>query len=289
MKNYEEQSYLDLMKKILSEGEEVVDRTGVGTKFIFGEQLSFSLKDQNLPLITTKKTFFKGIVEELLFFLRGDTDTKSLEAVGVNIWKGNTSREFLDKKGLNSLMEGSIGKGYGYQWRNFNSKGIDQLYNLIKSIRENPFSRRHIITAWNPEELKEMALEPCHYSMEFNVHTNNTLSCKFNQRSCDYFLGVPFNICSYALLTKIIAKSCNMESNKVIFSGGNIHLYLNHIDQANEQIKREPFQFPKCNINKNIYSDSIEETIKNIESLEFKDFELVGYKYHDAIKAKMAI
>lgn len=287
MKNLEEKSYLDLMEKIINEGEEVIDRTGVGTKFIFGEQLKFDISN-NLPLLTTKKTYFKGIVEELLFFLRGETNTKKLEEVNVNIWKGNTSRDFLDKKGLNNLPEGSLGKGYGYQWRNFNSQGVDQLFNLIKSIRENPFGRKHIITAWNPAQLNEMALEPCHYSMEFNVHTNNSLSCKFNQRSCDYFLGVPFNICSYALMTQIIANACNLKTNKLIFSGGNIHLYLNHIEQAKEQLKRDPYEFPTCNI-KNIYDDSIEKTISNIENLKFSDFELKNYKFHSAISAKMAI
>lgn len=288
MTNYEEQSYLELMKKIINEGEEVIDRTKVGTKFIFGEQLSFSLKDNKLPLLTTKKVFFKGIVEELLFFMRGDTDTKNLEKVGVNIWKGNTSREFLDSKGLTDLPEGSLGKGYGYQWRNFNSQGIDQLYNVIKSIRENPFGRKHIISAWNPAQLNEMALEPCHYSMEFNVHTNKTLSCKFNQRSCDYFLGVPFNICSYALMTKIIANACGLDGNKVVFSGGNIHLYTNHIDKAMQQIERDPFEFPTCTI-KNVYSDSIEETIKNIESLKLEDFVLNNYNSHGALNAIMAV
>lgn len=286
--NLEEKSYLKLMEKILNEGEDVIDRTQVGTKFIFGEQLTFSLKENKLPLLTTKKVFFKGIVEELLFFLRGDTDTKKLESVGVNIWKGNTSREFLDNKGLSNLPEGSLGKGYGYQWRNFNSEGIDQLYNLIKSIRENPFGRKHLIVAWNPAQLKEMALEPCHYAMEFNVHTNNSLSCKFNQRSCDYFLGVPFNICSYSLMTKIIANACNLDSNKVIFSGGNIHLYSNHLDQAKEQLTREPFEFPTCKI-KNVYSESIEETIKNIEDLKLEDFVVEGYNCHKPLNAKMAI
>jgi thymidylate synthase len=286
--NIQERKYLDLMQEIIDDGKEVIDRTGVGTKSIFGTQLKFSLQNDTLPLITTKKVFFRGVVEELLFFLRGETQTKILEEKGINIWKGNTSREFLDKKGLSYLEEGDLGKGYGFQWRSFGGSqensihGIDQIVNLIDGIKNDPSSRRHIVTAWNPQQLDEMALPPCHWSFQMYVRDGG-LSCLWNQRSVDTFLGLTYNLCSYALLTHIIAKCCGLKAKEVIFNGGDTHLYLNHIDQAKLQISREPFDFPKINITKEI------NNINDIENLKFDDFELIGYKHHEAIKAPMAI
>lgn len=286
--NFEELKYLELIDELIKNGDESLDRTGTGTKSLFGKQLKFSLEDNTLPLLTTKKVFFRGVVEELLFFLRGETQTKLLEEKGINIWKGNTSREFLDKKGLNYLEEGDLGKGYGFQWRSFGGSqehcinGIDQIAYLIDGIRNDPYSRRHIVTAWNPQQLDEMALPPCHWSFQMYVR-NGKLSCLWNQRSVDTFLGLPFNIASYALLTHIIAKCSNLEAKEIIFNGGDVHLYNNHIEQAKIQLEREPFKFPKIKINKEI------KNISDIENLEFKDFELIGYESHKTIEAKMAI
>lgn len=295
--NNEEQKYLDLMQCILETGEARDDRTGVGTKSIFGTQLRFSLRNNTLPLLTTKKMFLKGIVEELLFFIRGETDTKKLEAKGVSIWKGNTSREFLDSRGLTYLPEGDMGKGYGFQWRKYgedineltlrwfinSTMGIDQLQTVIEGIRKDPFSRRHIITAWNPQQLHEMALPPCHMTIQFYVGKNNELSCQFYMRSVDYFLGLPFNIASYALFTHIMARATGLQAKEVIFSGGDTHLYVTHLEAIKEQLQRKPYVFPQLKIKKIITS------VKDMEALTFEDFELINYQAHPAIKASMAI
>lgn len=271
----QEQAYLDLMQSILDLGIESKDRTGIGTLSIFGSKLEFDLNGK-LPLLTTKKMFSKGIIEELLFFLRGETDTKLLEAKGVNIWKGNTSREFLDSVGLNHLPEGSLGKGYGYQWRNFG--GVDQIKELIDGLKNNPTSRRHIVSAWNAGELKEMALQPCHMFFQMYVR-NNKLSCQFYMRSVDVFLGLPFNIASYALLTYLVAEMLNMQTDKLIFVGGDTHLYMNHLEQAKVQISRTPFDFP---------SVIVPKTDLNFD-VTYKDFSINNYVSHPALKAEMAI
>lgn len=286
--NQEEQNYLNLLKEIIDIGDKQMDRTGVGTLSIFGGKLKFSLENNTLPLITTKKMFFRGIVEELLFFIRGETNTKLLEEKGVNIWKGNTSREFLDSRGLTNLPEGHMGKGYGFQWRNFNgdylvNNGVDQLKNAINTIKNNPYDRRIIISAWNPFQLNEAALPPCHTSVQFYVNSKKELSSQFTMRSSDAYLGVVYNFCSYALLTHIIAKVCNLKPKEVIFIGGNIHVYMNHLEQVKEQISRVPYNFPKISINKELNS------LEDIESLKFEDFKLENYKYYPAIKANMAI
>jgi len=287
--NKEEQKYLDLLEEVIGCGNDKTDRTGVGTYSIFGSSLRFSLEDNTLPLLTTKKMFFKGVVEELLFFIRGATDTKILEEKGVNIWKGNTSREFLDSRGLTHLKEGNMGKGYGYQWRRFGESdcecsmfGVDQLTNVFQSIKNDPSGRRHIITAWNPQQLKEMALPPCHCFIQFYV-ANGELSCQWYQRSVDTFLGLPFNIASYALFTHIMAKATGLKAREVIFVGGDVHIYKSHMDQINEQLKREPYNFPKIAITKEINS------IEDMENLQFEDFKLIDYKCHQAIKATMAV
>ncbi len=292
--NHEEQQYLNLLQNILDNGTEKEDRTGIGTVGIFGSNLRFSLKDNTLPLLTTKKMFLRGIIEELLFFIRGDTDTKLLEQKGVNIWKGNTTREFLNKRGLSYLPEGSIGKGYGYQWRNFGGTeradlykhvlkdGVDQLKIALDMIRKDPNSRKNIISAWNPQQLKEMALEPCHMLFQFQVD-GNKLNLLWFQRSVDTFLGLPFNIASYAILNMLFAKAANLEPGDLIFSGGDTHIYKNHVEQVKQQLTREPFDFAKLNINSQINS------IEDMEKLSFEDFSVSNYQSHSSIKAEMAV
>ena len=293
--NDEERKYLDLLRDILH-GSERSDRTGVGTIGIFGTQLRFSLENNRVPMLTTKKMFVKGIIEELLFFLRGDVNTKLLEDKGVNIWKGNTTREFLDKRGLKDLPEGNMGKGYGYQWRKFgeqfpdcrndecyiDTSGVDQLSQVIHTLKTNPTDRRIIMSAWNPKQLPEMALPPCHMMVQFYVD-NGKLSSQFYMRSVDSFLGLPFNLLSYAILTRIIAQTVGMEAKELVFVGGDTHIYLNHQKQAIEQIIRDPYPFPTMTINKSL------STVEDIEALQLDDFKFEGYQCHPAIKAEMAV
>ena len=283
--NQEEQSYLQLLKEIIDTNQYKGDRTGIGTYSMFGSKLKFSLRNNTIPLLTTKKVFFKGVVEELLFFLRGDTDTKKLEEKGVNIWKGNTSRDFLDKHGLKSLPEGDMGLGYGFQWRDFGTsdgQGFDQIADVIDKLKNSPNDRRILFSAWNPSALHLMALPPCHILAQFYVY-DNKLSCQFYMRSVDTFLGLPFNVASYAVLTHILAKATNLEANELIFVGGDTHIYKNHLEAVDTQLSRQPYEFPTLNINKSISS------IQDIEKLEFTDFELKNYKCHPTIKAEMAV
>jgi len=292
----QELEYLNLLENIIYNGSIRDDRTGIGTYSLFGTQLRFSLENDVVPMLTTKKMFTKGVIEELLFFLRGETDTKKLEAKGVNIWKGNTSREFLDKRGLSYLPEGDMGLGYGWQWRNFGGEietsyhttrhfvnpGIDQVSEIINTLKTNPNDRRMIISAWNPLQLKDTALPPCHIMVQFYVD-NSKLSAQFYMRSVDTFLGLPFNILSYAILTRIIAKAVGMECKELIFVGGDTHVYKNHLDQVKLQVNREPYEFPKMIINKDL------STIEDIEKLSLEDFEIFNYNHHPAIIAPMAI
>jgi thymidylate synthase len=292
--NHEEQAYLDLLKNILDNGTTKQDRTGVGTIGVFGSHLKFSLENNTLPLLTTKKMFLRGIVEELLFFIRGETDTKKLEAKGVNIWKGNTSRDFLDKRGLGYLPEGDMGKGYGFQWRNFGGTqksydyknhprdGVDQLSKALDMIRKEPNSRKIIVSAWNPAQLDEMALEPCHCFIQFQVD-NGKLNLMWFQRSVDTLLGLPFNTSSYTILAMLFAKAAKLEPGNLIFCGGDTHIYKNHLPQVAEQITRAPYPFPQLTIEKEINS------IEDMENLSFEDFKLHNYQCHPAIKAEMAV
>jgi len=278
--NQEEKNYLLMLEDILNNGSVRSDRTGIGTKSIFGTKLRFSLENNVVPMLTTKKMYVKGVIEELLFFLRGDTDTKKLEAVGVNIWKGNTSREFLDKRGLSAYPEGEMGPMYGAQWRNF--CGIDQLSNAIDLLKRDPYSRRIVVSAYNPSVSHLTVLDPCHMFFQFYAD-GGKVSCQFYMRSVDSFLGLPFNILSYAILTRIVAKVVGMEAKELVFVGGDTHIYQNHVSQVLEQISRDPYDFPTMMINAEL------NDVCDIEALKYSDFEFQGYKCHPSIKADMAV
>jgi thymidylate synthase len=294
--------YLDLAKKVLKNGNERIDRTGVGTISNFGESLRFDISNGTVPLLTTKQVPLKACIEELLFFCRGDTDTKILNARGVKIWNANSSREFLDKRGLRHYKEGVAGPIYGWQWRFFGAKysqafadtsdidtskigGIDQLENVLHQLKTDPFSRRIIISAWNPVDLNKMCLPACHYSIQFYVEEKNGekyLSALFNMRSSDVFLGLPFNIASYSILLHILAKKAGMKTKEIVYTGGDVHIYKNHINQMKEQMTRTPRPFPK------IHLDSRIEYI-DWSDIKYSDFELIGYFPYQKIKAEMAV
>ncbi len=283
----DERNYLQLIHDLLHEGVDCDDRTGVGTLSTFGAQIRFSLAGGTLPLLTTKKMFTRGVVEELLWFLRGETDSKILEAKGVNIWKGNTSREALDKRGLTNYPEGEGGPIYGHQFRNFGGakggdgkSGVDQVEEVLYLLREDPNSRRMVINLWNPCDLDKMALPPCHMVYQFRVY-GNKLSCSMYQRSCDTFLGLPFNICSTALMTYIFAKLTGLVPHEIVISIGDAHIYKNHVEQVKKQLKRAPYCFPKLQI-KN-------RGQKCVEDFKAEDFIVLGYESHEAISAPMAV
>ena len=283
---HEENQYLNLIKNILDHGFFEEGRNG-RTKSIFGHSMRFSLENNKIPILTTKKTAWKTCLKELLWFIRGQTDNKILKEQGVHIWDANGSREFLNSRGLTEYEEDELGPIYGYQWRQFNkaykcdwSQGIDQLQQIIDALKDvkQRTSRRLVMTAWNPCQLNEMALPPCHIMCQFNVHGGNKLSCSMYQRSGDFPLGIPFNIASYSFLTHLIAKHCGLEAYEFIHFVGNCHIYESHIDAMNTQILREPFEFPTVVI-KNVR--------ENINDYEVDDFEVENYKSHDAIKMKM--
>ena len=286
---HQEQQYLDLIKNILDNGTWEEGRNG-RTKSIFGNMMRFDLTNGKIPILTTKKTAWKTCLKELLWFIRGETDNKLLQDQGVHIWDGNTTREFLDSRGLN-YREGLIGPGYGFQWRNFNApydaetggpaeKGIDQLQQIIDALKDpaQRTSRRLVMTAWNPCQLNEMALPPCHILCQFNVHDGNKLSCSLYQRSCDEFIGQPINIASYSFLTHLIAKHCGLEAYEFVYFMGNCHIYENAIDACKLQITREPYPFPTV---------SIKQVRENISDYIVDDFIIDGYQSHDAIKVAM--
>ena len=261
--------YLDLMQRVLESGAEKHDRTGTGTLSIFGHQMRFDLAE-GFPLITTKKLFTKAIIYELLWFLRGDTNVRWLQDHGVSIWD-----EWADETG-------DLGPVYGYQWRSWPTRDggtIDQISNLISDIRRNPDSRRLIVTAWNPADVPNMALPPCHCLFQFYV-ANGRLSCQLYQRSADIFLGVPFNIASYALLTMMVAQVTGLKAGEFIHTLGDAHLYLNHIEQAREQLSRNPFALPTMHLN---------PEVKDIFAFRYEDFRLENYQAHPHIKAKVAV
>jgi len=264
-----ERGYLDLLSDVLQNGARKTDRTGTGTLSVFGRQLRFGLAD-SFPLLTTKKLHTKSILTELLWFLRGDTNVKWLQERGVTIWD-----EWADENG-------NLGPVYGYQWRHWRTpdgREIDQIQNLIGSLKTKPDSRRHIVSAWNPADVDKMALPPCHALFQFYV-ANGRLSCQMYQRSADLFLGVPFNIASYAALTLMVAQVTDLKPGEFVLTLGDAHIYLNHLDQVREQLTRSPRPFPKLKLN---------PAVKELLEFRYEDFTLEGYDPHPAIKAPIAV
>ena len=261
--------YQELLRLVLENGKFKPDRTGTGTYAVFGAQARFPLAD-GFPLLTTKKLHVKSIIYELLWFLRGETNIKYLNEHGVSIWD-----EWADS-------DGNLGRVYGAQWCDWRApdgRSINQIDRVIDQVKQNPDSRRHIVTAWNPGELERMALPPCHALFQFFVHAGE-LSCQLYQRSVDLFLGVPFNIASYALLTLMVAQVCGLKPGAFVHTFGDLHLYSNHLDQAKQQLAREPRPQPQMKLN---------PAVKNIHDFRFEDFDLVGYSPHPAIKAPIAV
>lgn len=263
------QQYLDLMSHVLTKGTRKSDRTGTGTLSTFGYQMRFDLAE-GFPLVTTKKIYTKSVVAELLWFLEGSTNVRPLQEQGCSIWD-----EWADE-------DGELGPVYGHQWRSWPTPGggqIDQIANVVESLRTNPDSRRHIVSAWNVAEVDKMALPPCHTMFQFYV-ADETLSCQLYQRSADIFLGVPFNIASYALLTSMMAQVVGLQPGEFVHTLGDAHLYLNHIEQAKTQLERNPLDLPELRLNPEITS---------IDGFSSLDIEFVNYKHHPAIKAPIAV
>ncbi len=264
-----EQQYLDVLAHVLEHGAPKSDRTGTGTRSVFGWQMRFAL-GEGFPLLTTKKLHLKSIIYELLWFLRGDTNVKWLQERGVSIWN-----EWAD-------AQGELGPVYGYQWRHWRTpdgREIDQIAQVLEAIRAKPDSRRHIVSAWNPADVDRMALPPCHALFQFYV-AEDRLSCQLYQRSADLFLGVPFNIASYALLTLMVAQVCRLEPGDFVLTLGDAHLYNNHFEQAREQLARSPRPFPRIKLN---------AQVTDLFAFRYEDFTLEGYEPHPAIKAPIAV
>lgn len=259
--------YLDVLKDIMENGQDADNRTGIYARKVFGRQMRFDLSE-GFPLVTTKKTYLRAIIHELIWLLSGNTNIGYLHENNVTIWD-----EWADENG-------DLGPVYGHQWRNFNSQGIDQIKDVIERIKKNPQDRRLIVTAWNPAQIEEMALPPCHCFFQFDVTPDGKLNCMLYQRSCDMFLGVPFNIASYSLLTMMIAQVCGLKPGEFVHTLGNAHIYSNHFDQVNLQLSREPYPLPKMKIN---------PEVKNIDDFKYEDFELVDYQCHPTIKGDVAV
>ena len=292
--------YLDAVKQVLDQGETRTDRTGTGTISLFGLQQRYNLQ-QGFPAVTTKRLAWRAVVSELLWFIEGSGDERRLREIlhgdrnspKDTIWTGNATAPYWQDK---ADFEGDLGRVYGVQWRHWrtsertwtNDNGIhrvanvevDQLQNLIQDIKTNPYSRRHILTAWNSGELADMALPPCHVMAQFYVSQDNKLSCQMYQRSCDMFLGVPFNIASYSLLTALIAQVCNLDVGEFVHVLGDAHIYLNHVEQVKEQLTREPLPAPQLWLNPDV---------RDITQFTMADIKLLDYKSHDAIAAPMAV
>jgi thymidylate synthase len=264
-----DRQYLELMRHVLEHGARKSDRTGTGTLSVFGWQMRFDLRDR-FPMLTTKKLHLKSIVYELLWFLRGETNVRWLQNHGVTIWD-----EWAD-------AQGELGPVYGYQWRNWPTREggtIDQIAEVVRSLKANPDSRRHIVTAWNPADVPKMKLPPCHAFFQFYA-ANGELSCQLYQRSADIFLGVPFNIASYALLTLMMAQVCGLKPGEFVHTLGDAHIYMNHLEQAREQLSRTPRDLPRMRLN---------PAVRDIFSFQFEDLTLEGYDPHPAIKAPIAV
>lgn len=301
MSNFEKQ-FLFTMQDILVNGVDRPDRTGIGSRAIWGCNIEIDLTE-GFPIVTTRKTTARIAFEETWFFLRGETDTKALEAKKINIWNGNTTREFLDARGLNFLPEGHLGKGYGFQWRNFgggyppglpdpqhvglihadyrklDGSGVDQVMQVLHGLKNDPNGRRHIISGWNPQQLDQMALPPCHLYQQYQV-LGGKLNSMFLMRSWDFLYGAPFNIMGYAMLNHAFAKYLGLEPGKLLAMGCDVHLYDNQLEIATQQVEREPFPLPKLTITKEL------NTIEDIFALEFTDFVIEGYEAHPDFKNK---
>ncbi|KAI2883182.1 hypothetical protein CBS76997_9271 [Aspergillus niger] len=322
---HEEHQYLNLIRRILSEGEHRPDRTGTGTRSIFAPpQMRFSLSKPStntttgikeytpiLPLLTTKRVFLRAVLAELLWFISGTTSSLPLSEAGIKIWDGNGSREYLDKVGLSHREVGDLGPVYGFQWRHFGAEyvdaktdysgqGVDQLAEVVKKLKENPFDRRIIMSAWNPKDMRIMALPPCHMFAQFYVRFPDAkrdeegvvrdgewgrghLDCLLYQRSADMGLGVPFNIASYALLTHLLAHAVDMVPGTLVHTLGDAHVYLDHVDALKEQIEREPVAFPEVRIKREDRGSGV------VDGWKEEEFEVIGYKPHKAIKMKMSV
>lgn len=285
-----EEQYLNLVNELLEEGNVETGRNG-DTYCNIGSAMYFSLDNNSIPILTTKKVAVKTCLKELLWFIQGNTNNEMLKEQGVHIWDENASKDFLNSRNLN-YNEGDLGPVYGHQWRFFNAsyedchkdysgKGVDQLQNVIDDLKDpdKRYSRRHVITAWNPCQIEEMALPPCHVLFQFHVTRGNKLSCTLYQRSGDVGLGVPFNIFSYSALTCLIAKHCELEPYEFVYFLGNAHIYSEHAESLKKQIERKPFDFPKL---------SIKEKKDNINDYRIDDFEISNYQYHEQIKMKMS-
>lgn len=290
--SHDEYKYLELLERILKTGEQKPDRTGVGILSVFGTSLDFDIS-KRIPFLTTKKLAIQSIIKELLFFISGKTDTNILSNDGVSIWKGNTSTKFLREKNL-PYEEGDMGPGYGFQWRHwgatygdcnddYTGKGIDQLDELIKGIRNDPHSRRHILSAWNVSDLDKMALPPCHAFVQFYVSSDRRyLDCCLTQRSADMFLGVPFNIASYSILTYMIAHICNLQPRRILLNFGDSHIYLNHVEQVKKQLTRTPTPFATLSFRNST-------RLQQIDDFKFDSFIVQNYVSWQPIKAEMAV
>lgn len=288
---HDEDGYLETLRDVLENGKQRIDRTDTGTISKFGVRMEFDISE-SFPLITTKTVKYSNILKELLWMMSGDTDSRTLEAQGVNIWRGNSSRRFLDERGLKELEEGDIGCGYGFQWRHwgaeyegcdkkYDGKGVDQIAKIVDQIRNDPFSRRIILSAWNVDMLDGMALPPCHMTAQFYVSNDRkTLDCQLYQRSGDMFLGVPYNIASYSTLTYMLARICNLKPGRLIHVIGDAHIYSDHVNAVKKQLKRDPKPFPTLKFS---------EEVLEIDDFEEKMFELESYEPWPFIQAKMAV
>ena len=282
------QNYLDLLKDVMDNGQDRPDRTGIGSRFVNGRLLRWNLQD-GFPMLTSRRVSLRIAFEETMFFLRGLSDTKLLEEKNINIWRGNTSREFLDSRGLTHLPEGDMGRGYGVQWRDWRSHGtnasVDQINLMLQGIRQDPHSRRHVVTGWNPGELDQMALPPCHMlqmytvSGEFSTESGRLNNC-FVMRSNDVPYGLPYNIMSYALLNHIFAQHLGLAPGELVYMGWDVHIYNNQFEMVSEQLKRTPGALPTLCITKDL------STIDDIMQLEWSDIQLKGYNPQPDIKNK---
>ena len=287
---HEEHQYLNLIRDVIEYGTDETGRNGI-TRMVFGCAMDFSLLDNQIPILTTKRVAHRTCLRELLWFISGNTDNRVLQHQGVGIWNGNGSREFLDQVGLTGYREGDLGPVYGFQWRHFNApysdcehdysnQGIDQLQQVIDNLKDpdKRSSRRLLISAWNPCQIEEMVLPPCHVLMQFNVREGKYLSCSLYQRSGDIGLGVPFNIASYSLLTHLIAHHCDLEAERFVYYLGNAHIYDDHIDALKSQLENQPYSFPKVGITQR-YND--------IAKYSVDDFEIHDYNSYEKIKMDM--